>query len=429
MMKISRQVMNAMMTNKLTVIIWLLMGFGALSACGNSSDARKFHEAVLANDLGIVSIEVTSTNDIVEVDGEENYTATATLDSGATLDVSDRVRWSTSDSSVAGISQSGKAIALANGMIEVRAELADLSDTRDLIVSDAPLTSIDVSSDIVGGGQSVGVCSSGYQLTATGNYDDSYGPRTITHLVTWASNAPEIADVDSSGIIVTYKDGTAPLLASRNTVSSTPWELDVEDNLTSVVITPAVSSLSVGNSQQFIATGTYVGPSTAVITPSVTWSASNTDGSTSGDYLGISNEAATKGLATALAAGDATVTAVCASTTAALVTDATVTVTVAVKVADVKISGTTRVDSNDSSPVQLVATLINNDSTTAGIVTDSDDIVWRVGETIEGVAATVSNVSGSKGEVSFTGAGKTEIKVTYDDGVNDYNDTITFTVD
>jgi len=424
--------MNENIRNNLAAGLLLSITLVGLTACGGGSDARELREAVTVNELGITSIDVTSANPIVEVSGVEIYTATAQIDSGAsTLDVTDQVRWSTTDSSVASVSQSGKATALSNGMVTVIAELADLRGSKDLIASDAVLQSIDVSSDVVGGGRSVGVCTYGHQLTATGNYADSYGPRTITNLVAWSSSAEEIAEVDEFGKIKTLKDGIATMTATRKGVSSdtpTPWVLTVLDNLVSVVITPQNPTVSVGSDLQFSAAGTYADDSVADITPTVTWSSANVDASTP-LYLDVSDLETEKGLAEGKGAGDATVTAVCNSTTLATVTSATVKVEAAVTVVDVEISGSMRVNLSDS-PVQLVATLQNSDSTTAGIVTDSDDIDWRIGDTIEGVAATVSNVSGSKGEVTFTALGKTEIKVLYDDGINEpFDDTITFIVE
>ena len=108
-----------------------------------------------------------------------------------------------------------------------------------------------------------------------------------------AAAAPQavVGDVITAG----YTD------ASENNTTS-PAPLTVE--LVSIAVTPATSSILVGQSQQFTATGTFSDDSTQDITASVDWASSDTPVATvqsQGDAI--------PGLATALAAGTATITA------------------------------------------------------------------------------------------------------------------------
>jgi Domain of unknown function (DUF1929)/Bacterial Ig-like domain (group 2) len=73
--------------------------------------------------------------------------------------------------------------------------------------------------------------------------------------------------------------------------------------LTSIAVTPAQSSVAVGSTQQFTATGTYNNGTTNNITTSVTWSSSNAAAAT------ISNTSGSQGLATGVAVGSTTITA------------------------------------------------------------------------------------------------------------------------
>ena len=72
--------------------------------------------------------------------------------------------------------------------------------------------------------------------------------------------------------------------------------------LVSITVTPATPTLSVGSTQQFIATGTFSDSSTQNL-QSVTWSSSNQAAGT------ITNDAGDHGMALALAAGKSTITA------------------------------------------------------------------------------------------------------------------------
>jgi hypothetical protein len=73
-------------------------------------------------------------------------------------------------------------------------------------------------------------------------------------------------------------------------------------NLVSIAITPGVSTLSTGGTQQFIATGTFSDNSTQQLA-SVTWSSSNAS------IAQISNDASNHGTALAVAPGTVTITA------------------------------------------------------------------------------------------------------------------------
>ncbi len=74
--------------------------------------------------------------------------------------------------------------------------------------------------------------------------------------------------------------------------------------LSSIAVTPTGPSIALGTTQQFTATGTYSDSSTRDITTSVTWSSSDTSAAT------ISNVTGSKGLATSVASGSTTITAI-----------------------------------------------------------------------------------------------------------------------
>jgi hypothetical protein len=73
-------------------------------------------------------------------------------------------------------------------------------------------------------------------------------------------------------------------------------------NLVSIAVTPASPTISVGTTQQFVATGTFSDSSTEQLA-SVTWSSSDTT------VAQISNDASNRGTAIAIAAGTVTITA------------------------------------------------------------------------------------------------------------------------
>ena len=93
--------------------------------------------------------------------------------------------------------------------------------------------------------------------------------------------------------------------------------------LTSIAVTPAQSSVAVGSTQQFTATGTYNNGTSNNITASAIWSSSNTSVAT------ISNTSGSQGLATGVVVGASTITANVSSikgSTSLVVQNATATV-------------------------------------------------------------------------------------------------------
>jgi len=394
-----------------------------LTACGGGDEAA-FTEAVEVNAQNITAIELNSVRDTVEPDMVEFYSVSGIVggDPMNTIDVSDRVSWSSSDTAVATVNQSGIANARSAGTTRIQVRWADLSDSKTLTVSDAALNAIVVEQVPT----SVPVCSYGHQLRATGQYSD--GDRVITSDVTWTSADLDLAVVDLDGVVATYTDGSVVISASRedpasgNPVTGTNT-LVIDDNLAAIAIAPLDTTLTVNSNQQYVATASYTGgaqPEDVTLTSQ--WSSADAA------VLTVSNEVGGEGLATAEDVGSTTVSAACNGVTS---NAATVTVEAAVTLTGVEINGGAvelNADLNDS-PIELTARLVYSDNSFVD-VTDDDDVDWRVGVTKSGTAATVSNVTATKGEVSFSAIGVTEIIVRYDGDLGGpFEDTIDIDVE
>ncbi|MDX1452406.1 MAG: Ig-like domain-containing protein, partial [Oleiphilaceae bacterium] len=350
------------------------------------------------------------------------YRAMGTVlnDPGNPIDVTSRVRWSTSNSSVATINSAGILTGQSAGLVNVRAEWADLNDSKELTVSNALLQSIDIG-DIPA---VLSECAAGYQLSATGNYDDG-SSRNITNNVIWTTDDLTRATITEDGVLTTLSSGAINLIASRDDLNGTEIREEnaqtIQDNLTDIVVTPTNASITVGQAQQYTATGTYSNDSDRVITEAVTWTSAEPT------IVQISNDAGAKGFAEALAAGSTSVTASCNPSDSFANDTVPVTAATAASINAVVINnGDAEVEVNLSEGnVQLEAHLRRSDATLADRVTESDDITWSVSATIEGTAATVSNTGNDKGLVSFTATGITEIRVRYDSGtLGPFTDTI-----
>jgi len=160
--------------------------------------------------------------------------------------------------------------------------------------------------------------------------------------------------------------------------------------LVSITITPANSSLALGTTEQFTATGTYSDNSTKDLTQSATWSSSMKS------VAAISNRAGSKGEATAVATGTTTIAAksgIFSSSTVLTVTVALVSITV----------NPTNPSIAPGATGQFSATGIYSNNTTSNITTS---VTWS--SSVNSVA-TISNAAGSNGLATAVAAGTTTI--------------------
>jgi trimeric autotransporter adhesin len=138
------------------------------------------------------------------------------------------------------------------------------------------------------------------QFSATGTFPNN-GTGDVTGQTAWTSSNPSVATINASGLATGISFGTTTISANcqcyeESTILSVSSQAA---GLTSIVVTPSNPAISVGTTQQFTATGTYSNDTTSVITNSVTWTSSNT-------AIASINS---KGLATGVSVGNATITA------------------------------------------------------------------------------------------------------------------------
>ena len=237
------------------------------------------------------------------------------------------------------------------------------------------------------------------QFTATGTYVNPNSTQDITSLVTWSSSNTNIATVSnttgSDGLAAALSTaGTTTISASYDGKSSAVRLTVTAATLSAIAVTPTSQSIADGTTRQFTATGTFSDGTTQNITATVTWTSGTTSTAT------ISNAAGSKGLATAVNAGNTTISAAYAGqtdSTTLTVTAATLT-SIAVTPSNPSIA--------DGANQQFTATGTYSDGTTQNITTS---VTWASSNTS---AATISNTSGSKGLAAGANPGTTTITAT-----------------
>ena len=144
------------------------------------------------------------------------------------------------------------------------------------------------------------------QFTATETFSENSTP-DMTTLVTWSSSKPFVATISnatgSNGLASSVAAGNTLITARSGSITGSTTLTVSPPTLVSITVTPANSSITLGNTEQFTATGTYSDGTTPNITSSVTWSSSNVSVAT------ISNAAGSNGKASSVSDGATTITA------------------------------------------------------------------------------------------------------------------------
>ena len=199
------------------------------------------------------------------------------------------VIWSSSDESVAIVDQSGLATAIAEGTAIITATAEFVSGSATLTVEGPHVTSI-----------AVGPLDVTLQLGGTQQYDatvsDQHGnPMSVD--VVWSSSDETVVTVDESGLATAISAGTATITASVESVSGTATVIVEAPVVTSIQLTPVESTLQPGATQQYVAT--VRDQNGNPMSANLIWSSSN-------ENVARVDQS---GLATAISAGTATITA------------------------------------------------------------------------------------------------------------------------
>ena len=250
----------------------------------------------------VTSLEVSPGIEAVAAGLSKSFTVRAWMSDGSNLDVTgnDNVSWSSDNSGVATVDGStGQATGVAAGSAYITAAGSInglfLSDSASLAVGDATVMGVEVTPDpaTVPVGLSI-------QLTATAQLSDN-SSQDITSTASWGSDATGVATVIgglTTGVSVGGANITATDIASGQSDSAALTVTSAV--MTGLNVTPETASVGVGQNQQFDATATLSDGSSQDMTTSVSWS--------SGD-LAIASIGSSTGLATGVAPGTSTITA------------------------------------------------------------------------------------------------------------------------
>ncbi len=184
------------------------------SAAGKSATAT----ITVTSGPTLISISLDIINATLNVGQTVDITSTANWSNGtSTVPYDSYLTWTSSAPSVATVNAGGVVTGVAAGTATITASLNGISKTAAITVSTAAptLTSITLNATTATGtrGQTM-------DLTATGHFSDGSTVTPYDAQVTWVSNAPGVATVNSAGLVTAVWRGTAIISASKNGLSA-----------------------------------------------------------------------------------------------------------------------------------------------------------------------------------------------------------------
>ena len=211
---------------------------------------------------------MTPASPSIAVGTTQQFTATGLFSDNSTENITNQVTWASATPSVATISTTGLATALATGTSSITASLSGITGSTMLTVT-PPLSLQSITVTPANPSIAVGTTE---QFTAIGTFSDN-STEILTSQVTWASATPSVATISSHGSGHGLEMGSSSITASLNGVTGaamltvTPPSAPVTDlTKTSLTVTPRTSrqgqrvtltaTVKIIDAKGFTATGT-----------------------------------------------------------------------------------------------------------------------------------------------------------------------------
>ena len=164
------------------------------------------------------SIAVTPANPSLVAGATEPFTAIGSFSDRSTENITNEVSWASATPSVATISSTGLARAVALGSSSITASLGGVTGSTVLTVTPTPVL---LSIKVTPANPHIGVGAS-EQFIATGSFSDN-STENLTSEVTWASATPSVASISITGLARALATGDSSIIASLSGVTGTAF--------------------------------------------------------------------------------------------------------------------------------------------------------------------------------------------------------------
>ena len=249
------------------------------------------------NSATLVSLSLSPGSAILSPGASLSYNAIGTFSDSSQRSMNGIVNWTSSDTQVATVLQSGTVTGQSAGAVTIKIQDGPLSATAGLVVEGSTLSSLQVTPASATVPENIRAGFTATGIFANGDMLD------LTDIVAWTSSAPSVATISnalgSEGLATGTTPGTTVISALFAGQVGTASLTITNATLTAIDVTPASASIVLGSSQQYHAVGTFSDGSTLNITGQVNWASSDA-------AVAIINSA---GQASSSGSGTATITA------------------------------------------------------------------------------------------------------------------------
>ncbi|MDF2775949.1 MAG: hypothetical protein K0S86_5450 [Geminicoccaceae bacterium] len=215
----------------------------------------------------VASVRITPSSRDIVVGGSVRLTAEALDGQGAVI-AGRPVTWTTGQPNVATVSGDGLVTGVSPGGVAITATIEGKSGVAAITVAPAPVASVSVSPSsatlVVGE-------TTGFEAQPR----SASGQPLNGRVVSWASNRPQVASVNATGIVFAVAPGTATITASSEGKSGSATVTVVAPSVHRVEVTPADATVDEGESFRLTAT-VFDSRGNVVLGQQVRWTSSDT---------------------------------------------------------------------------------------------------------------------------------------------------------
>ncbi len=249
----------------------LTMVPGSPFPAGGSPAAIATFGAAADPNATLVSLAVTPTTATLTGDfATQQFTVSGTYSDGTTRFLTASATWSSSDATVATVSNvagtAGIVTAVKQGTATITATMGSVSGSAILTV--LPPTLLGISIAPFNPSVPIGLT---LQFTATGTYSDG-SQQDLTNSVTWSS---DYCTITSGGLASGVSIGSCAITAALGSLQGSTTLNITAAVITSITVTPVNPAIASGTTLPFVATGTY-SDGTQNVAPGVAWSSATT---------------------------------------------------------------------------------------------------------------------------------------------------------
>lgn len=225
------------------------------------------YSSVKVKEVELAEIQITPGNATLAKSVPEQFHAIGFFEDNTSYDLTSFVTWSSQDTSIATISDSGLLTGLSPGTVEISANRNGVDASVNVTVTEKTLLSIQVTP-----ADKTLPLKTTLQYHALGVFSDNTSAN-ITHVVNWKTSSPETALINSKGLLTSIKEGETNVIAQMgNIVGNTSLTLGTL-TLESIQVTPGIQTMWPKTISQFTAMGFYSDGSSHDITETASWRA------------------------------------------------------------------------------------------------------------------------------------------------------------